>query len=656
MDQTSFALLRSGLFSRMADAAFVELVRQATTIEVGEGELLVREGDAADAFYVVLSGRLQVFTQAAAGQLVVLTHLDPGQHFGEQALLDAAGKRSASVRGLAPSSSVARLSREHLAASLASSPELEEGLRSLGQRQQEERLSRRTSLVRELLSGAPMGLKERTWRNGQVLYREGDPSGPVYVVLSGHIELYAERDGASVRVARVGPGLCAGERDETIRSLTAIADGDSRLLELSREELAHRAAASPELRHHLSALERVWELPQRGYVTQYAGDLDGRPCLTQMFHLRGGRRVVSTHIVGEEHVRLQSSAGEPARWIETPDQQVKVGVENDGRVWGVEARSTQPVLAALFSRAIAGEILTPAEQAELANTGRLATEPDTLLCACLRVSRATVQAAVRNGLVDVASIQQRTGCGTSCGSCIPAVVELLGEAAFRPVSAAQIQEMTPDVRRLTIAPIGAPLPNARPGQHVVVRLTRSGKSIERPYTLSGAAGAAWEITVKREQGGAFSSWLFEEARVGVKFEASAPMGTHTFDAGPAPAICFVSGIGVTPALSFARTLLREGWPHRLVIDWSTRSEKDIAILGELTSAIAPNLTINTRITSRAGRLRAEEVRAWATRFPTAIFYLCGSEGFMRDVATWLEHAGVSKERTRIEHFNREALS
>jgi ferredoxin-NADP reductase/CRP-like cAMP-binding protein len=656
MDTTSFALLRSGLFSGLADTAFVDLVREATSVEVREGEILVREGDPADAFYVVLSGRLQVYTQAAAGQLVMLTQLDPGQHFGEQALLTETGRRSANVRGLAPISTVARLAREHLSVSLASSPELEQGLRRLGQRQQDERLSRRTSLVRELLTGSSFGVKERTWPNGQVLYREGEPTGPVYVVLSGHIELYTERDGASVRVARVGPGLCAGERDETVRAVTAIVDGDSRLLEVSREELAHRAASSPELRHHLSALERVWELPQRGYVTQYAGDLEGQPCLTQMFHLRGGRRVVSTHIVGEEQVRLESSPGEAARWIATPDGQVRVGVESDGRVWGVEAKSTQPVLAALFSRAIAGEALTLLEETELARTGQLTREVEAMLCACLRITRATVQAAIRNGLVDVAAIQQRTGCGTSCGSCVPAVVELLGEAAFWPVSAANVVELTPDVRKLVIVPVGAPLPHARPGQHIVVRVTTPSRTIERPYTLSGAAGGPWEITVKREEGGAFSSWLFEEARTGVRFEASTPMGSYTFDEGPAPVICFVSGIGVTPALSFARTLLRKGLPHRLVIDWSTRSERDTAILGELASANAPNLTIKTRITSRSGRLRSDETHALAARFPTAVFYLCGSEGFMNDVATWLESAGVAKERTRIEHFNREALA
>lgn len=649
MDPT-FALLRSGLFSALTDDAFVELASQAVTVEVRDGELLVQEGDPADAFYVVLSGALQVFTHAG-GQLVVLSRLEPGQHFGEQALLDES-RRSASVRGVAAVSTVARLGREHLAASLRSNPELEDGLRSLGERQREERLSRRTSLVRELVAGAAVGMRERTWRNGQVLYREGDPTGLVYVVLSGHVELFVERDGGPVRVARVGPGLCAGERDDRVRAATAVVDGAARLLEVPPEELAHRAASSSELRHHLATLQRVWELPQRGYVTQYAGDLDGRPCVTQLFHLRGGRSVVSTHVVGEELVRLQASGGEVARWISSPDGQVRVGVEADGRVWAVEARAAQPVLAALFGRAIGGEALTAAEEAALATTGELAREADATLCACLRVTRSTVQAAIRSGHADLQSIQERTGCGMSCGSCVPAVVELLGQAAFLPVTIARIVELTPEVRRVDLEP-DAEAPPARAGQHVVVRVP--GRALDRPYTLSGAAGGPWEITVKREPGGAFSSWLFDEARPGVRVEASTPVGTCTWEPGPAPVVCFVSGIGVTPALAFARTLLREGWPNRLVIDWSTRSERDVAVLGELASATAPNLTLRRRVTSREGRLQAAEVHAWVRRLPTAIYTLCGSEGYMRDVEGWLASAGVPADRIRIERFDREAL-
>ncbi|GMV40947.1 MAG: hypothetical protein AMXMBFR64_26630 [Myxococcales bacterium] len=649
MDPT-FALLRSGLFSALSDTAFIELASQAATLEVRDGELLVREGDPADAFYVLLSGSLQVFTHAG-GQGVVLSHLYPGQHFGEQALLDEGGRRSASVRGVAPVSTVARLGREHLAASLRSNPELEDGLRSLGERQREERLARRTSLVRELVAGTAVGMRERTWRNGQVLYREGDPAGPVYVVLSGHVELFVERDGP-VRVARVGPGLCAGERDERVRAATAVVDGTARLLEVPPEELAHRAASSSELRHHLATLQRVWELPQRGYVTQYAGDLDGRPCVTQMFHLRGGRSVVSTHVIGEELVRLQASGGEAARWISSPDGQVRVGVEADGRVWAVEARAAQPVLAALFGRAIGGEALTAAEEAALAATGELAREADATLCACLRVTRSTVQAAIRSGHADLQSIQERTGCGMSCGSCVPAVVELLGQTAFLPVALGRIVELTPDVRRVDLAPDGE-VPPARPGQHVVVRVP--GRNLDRPYTLSGAAGGPWEITVKREPGGAFSSWLFDEARPGVRVEASTPVGTCTWEPGPAPLVCFVSGIGVTPALAFARTLLREGWPNRLVIDWSIRSERDAAILAELASATPPNLTLRRRVTSREGRLQASEVHAWVRRLPTAVYTLCGSEGYMRAVEAWLGAAGVSTDRIRIERFDREAL-
>ncbi len=82
-------------------------------MRLAAGDVEVAEGEPGDAFYVVGSGRLQV---VQGGQPVV--DLEPGQHFGELALLLDA-PRNATVRALTPVR-VFRLPREGFDALLAS--------------------------------------------------------------------------------------------------------------------------------------------------------------------------------------------------------------------------------------------------------------------------------------------------------------------------------------------------------------------------------------------------------------------------------------------------------------------------------------------------------------------------------------------------------
>ena len=61
--------------------------------EFHENRIICRQGEHGDGMYFVISGKLKVFV---ANKLVGM--LGPGQHFGEIALLDNEGKRTATVR------------------------------------------------------------------------------------------------------------------------------------------------------------------------------------------------------------------------------------------------------------------------------------------------------------------------------------------------------------------------------------------------------------------------------------------------------------------------------------------------------------------------------------------------------------------------------
>jgi hypothetical protein len=86
---------------------------EARTAEAGE--VIMRQGEMADAFYVILAGSCEVIQEGARGRETLAT-LGPGQHFGETGLL-AGVPRTASVTATSPTSLLG-VSRATFAAAL----------------------------------------------------------------------------------------------------------------------------------------------------------------------------------------------------------------------------------------------------------------------------------------------------------------------------------------------------------------------------------------------------------------------------------------------------------------------------------------------------------------------------------------------------------
>ena len=94
------------------------------TMDLSDGEVLFNRGDPGDAFYVVLSGRVRVFTHDEEERELTLNTLEAGEALGELALVDDR-PRSASVAAVGPTT-LRRLSREDFLARVHTSPALSE--------------------------------------------------------------------------------------------------------------------------------------------------------------------------------------------------------------------------------------------------------------------------------------------------------------------------------------------------------------------------------------------------------------------------------------------------------------------------------------------------------------------------------------------------
>ncbi|HEU5315393.1 MAG TPA: cyclic nucleotide-binding and patatin-like phospholipase domain-containing protein [Chloroflexota bacterium] len=99
IDETTALLATFPLFADMGEAGRREVALHVEPVSLAGGELLIRQGDAGDSMYLVVTGRLQAFIDRAPEADLVLGEIGRGEAVGEMAVITGE-HRSASVRAI----------------------------------------------------------------------------------------------------------------------------------------------------------------------------------------------------------------------------------------------------------------------------------------------------------------------------------------------------------------------------------------------------------------------------------------------------------------------------------------------------------------------------------------------------------------------------
>jgi CRP/FNR family transcriptional regulator, cyclic AMP receptor protein len=119
---STLQLARSPLLTGLDPTQRAAFVALASFVQIDASDaILVREGEPAENFYVILTGEAEVLKREhGSDRLVSIAKLGPGDHFGETALFHAV-KRTATVRALTPMT-VAMIKTHEVRESPASHP------------------------------------------------------------------------------------------------------------------------------------------------------------------------------------------------------------------------------------------------------------------------------------------------------------------------------------------------------------------------------------------------------------------------------------------------------------------------------------------------------------------------------------------------------
>lgn len=198
-----------------------------------------------------------------------------------------------------------------------------------------------------------------------------------------------------------------------------------------------------------------------------------------------------------------------------------------------------------------------------------------------------------------------------------------------------------------VHPEGAGLPAFEPGSHIDVHIPGG---YVRQYSLCGPANEAsrYVIAVLRDpQSRGASKALHDLVREGDTLRISAPRNHFPMHAGPNHSLLLAGGIGVTPILSMAEQLHREG--RRFTLHYCARSQDRMAF-HDAISASGWRDQVQFHLDDGAPQQKLDLPSVLGTADADAHLYVCGPQGYMDAVLQQARTAGWSQERLHYEYF------
>ena len=244
-------------------------------------------------------------------------------------------------------------------------------------------------------------------------------------------------------------------------------------------------------------------------------------------------------------------------------------------------------------------------------------------------------------------------------------------AAFHPLTVSAVRPLTADAIEVSFA-IPDELAGAfdyRPGQHVAIRAAVDGTDVRRSYSICRAPEpGALRVAIKRERGGAFSTWAVDRLATGDVLEVMSPDGhfiPHREYDRPARFVGIAAGSGITPLMALIEHHLRDRPADAFDLVYSNRTSVDAMFLDELADlkdrfptrfALHHVLTRERRPADvYSGRLDGERLTTLLTRVvrPETVdeWFLCGPFDLVQRARAVLEGLGVDAATIRVELFS-----
>ena len=206
-------LRRSSVFRFVSDEHFGAIEPLLQEEHYDFGDVIVKQDDPADSFYVLTRGRARALKVKPDGEEIPLGVLKPGDSFGEAALSEG-GTRNATVR-CSTAVDVLRIDRTDFLELVRRVPELKQYVETTGRNRALQsflyQFSNFGRLPAPALRSVIDKLKPAGFAKGSLIICEGDDAGPLYVIEKGRARAFTGVNGRDQNLAFYREGDFFGE-------------------------------------------------------------------------------------------------------------------------------------------------------------------------------------------------------------------------------------------------------------------------------------------------------------------------------------------------------------------------------------------------------------------------------------------------------------
>src|SRR5882724_2176378 len=255
--QDSEILRRSSVFRFLSDEHFAAIEPLLQEEHYEFGDIIVKQDEAADSFYVLTRGRARAVKIKPDGEEIPLGVLKPGDSFGEAALAEG-GTRNATVR-CSTGVDVLRIDRDDFQQLVTQEPDLKQSIETTGRNRAVQsflyQFSNFGRLPTPVLRSMIEKFKPVSVQKGNLIIREADGAGPLFIIEKGRARAFAGVDGQVRNLAFYRAGDFFGELsilNGSPRAASVEAFSDCQLLALELQSVQDLRRRFPEFDKLLS--------------------------------------------------------------------------------------------------------------------------------------------------------------------------------------------------------------------------------------------------------------------------------------------------------------------------------------------------------------------------------------------------------------------